>query len=152
MSVTFDPRRDRYSVCPQCGPYGIGYGGTYTPQCYSGDCTGGVQCDVRERLRDFYADGVQGGTPLCKNQRTDFQGMNVPFSSYSVNYWGDENAYRQRKYPGCVESDVATFASPNTGVYREPTVIRPVPGVRSGALTIESMAWPGTQSVCTQKI
>ena len=113
MSVSYNPHQDRYVVCPQCGPYGMGYGNFTTPNCYGGDCStlcGNpkgpyFQCSVRERFRDFYADGVQGGSPACKNVRTDVQstsGLRPPFSTYAFNYWGDNDVYRQRPYGGGV--------------------------------------------------
>lgn len=108
MSVTFNPRQDRYFVCPQCGPTAMGYGTYSVPQCYDGDCFNNMQCGVRERLRDFYADGVQGGSPSCRKcdtQRTDVQsqtGLRPPFLTYAVNYWGDNDVYRQRPYGGGV--------------------------------------------------
>jgi hypothetical protein len=175
MTATFEPQRDRYYVCNQCGPYGMGYGTPTLPNCYGGDCisvTGSTsgpfaQCMVRERLRDFYADGVQGGSPACKSQRTDESGLFPPFQTYAVNYFGDNDVYRQRPYGGGLllssgsscPSNVSASLSESYGHYvneslpryQEPLLVPPVPGVAS-AKTLDSMAWPGTQSVCTSKL
>lgn len=114
MAVMYDPKEDRTFVCPQAGQGAMNYAGPCgeeanwtVPSCYGGDCTtmGAhgplVHCNVRERLRDFYANGVQGGTPKCTSQRTDAQsasGLPPPFSTYAINYFGDLDPYRERPY------------------------------------------------------
>lgn len=182
MSVSYVKSQDRYAVCPQCGPSGVGYNNYSLPGCYGGNITtlsGGptgpwVQCDVRERLRDFYSDGVQGGTPLCRGpcnpqgDNCDCGDMTAPFATYAVNYFGTDDVYRRQPYGRVVEttgnlcvkasgcdptrpdSDFGAFGHYVTGVsnYQEPLMILPVPGYKN-AKTLESALWPGTQTPTT---
>jgi hypothetical protein len=170
MSVKYDSEEDRYFVCPQSGPFAIGYGQETYPNCYGGDCSSAcgiasgpkVNCQVRERLRDFYADGVQGGSPSCKGQRSDAQtesGLSAPFNTYAINYWGDLDPYRQRPYDAVTPKpasarDAAGHYTENFGCSEsitQPLMIRPVPGVPE-AWTLSSMAFPGPDNVCTRML
>ncbi len=159
----------------------MGYGNYTVPNCYGGSCTSlcgnpsgpFVQCSVRERLRDFYADGVQGGSPACKSQRTDVEaqtGLRAPFATYAINYWGDNDEYRQRPYGGVVEATSGTacptlrpdtdyqaqghYMSNNMGCsssYEQPLWVAPVPGIPE-AKTLSSVAFPGLGNVCTRAL
>jgi len=197
MSVTFDPAENRYFVCPQCGPAAMGYGNFTVGNCYGGDCStlcgnpSGpyFQCAVRERLRDFYANGVQGGTPACKNERTDAQavlGLRPAWATYALNWFGDDDKFRQRPYDtgyanvgiattggnvpasdyeafghyvqnSCLTGSCQTTPTAIKGAfgcstqYQQPLLILPVPGVPS-AKTLDSMAFPGMDNVCTRAI
>lgn len=150
---------NKYYVCPQCGPYAMNYG-TYTKHnCYSGDSVKGpdgkwVDCQVRERFRDFYGDGVQGGT--CQGTRTDDitqKGLLPPFATYGVNYWGDLDPYRKRPYGGQTELSTPTNQPESTYLepkqqYQYPTMIRPLPFDPS-ILVLPSIAFPGSGNVKT---
>ncbi len=178
MTTLFDPRQDRYVTCPECGPYAMGYGNYTVPQCYGGDCSTAcgnphgpfLQCDGRERLRDFYANGVQGGSPACRSctgERSDatvvVPGLRPPFSTYAVNYFGDDDAFRARPYGGGVRLTDGTACRngsfftgrPDSGctqpTYEQPPHLRPVPGVKE-ARTAASVAWPGPGNVCTSHL
>lgn len=178
MTTTFNPLADRYFVCPQAGPYAMGYGNFTVPNCYGGDCStlcGNpkgpfLQCSVRERLRDFYADGVQGGTcqKNCPSSRTD-SGLSAPFMTYGVNYWGDNDLYRQRPYGGGVDTSTGSSCTSQstsnndafghyvnnnfacTNSFDTPLMISPVPGVIEAKM-LNSVEWPGSQNTCTSKI
>lgn len=131
MSVGYYPEKDNYFTCTQCGypdssSTVLNGVNKVDGGCYTGDCrsTDGrfFDCAPRERLRDFYAANVQGGTATCKNQRTDVmdRGMRVPFATYAINYFGDLDPYRERPYDtgfGNVGIAIGGEANPSERAY-----------------------------------
>jgi len=103
--ISWNPKTDTYFVVPQSGPSAFAYGSVARPSCYTGDCVAlngdrgpFFRGNVRERLRDFYAHGVQGGT--CNPDSIDVQntsGLFPPFATHAVNYFGCQSRIQQQE-------------------------------------------------------
>ena len=99
----------------------------------------------------------------------DDSGLNAPFMTYAVNYWGDNDLYRQRPYGGGVDfktgSSCKSESTSNhdafghymnnnfacTNSFDTPLMIAPVPGMIEAKM-LNSVEWPGSQNTCTSKL
>lgn len=166
MSVSYNPQTDRYNVCPQCGPFGNGYGNYGMPNCYSGPTiktpTGSVQtCDYREKAsRSIYDPHVMSSTcnyqsnnEILYDRPTD---LDYPFAkTYGISYFGNMDPFRLRPYGKHPYDEVEKHQKPDSNVeafgekmnqdYRvyEPNMMSGtiVPGM-AYVKTLASVGWP----------